>query len=89
MGAGLKGMRLQGAARSGYHRAAGDNPRTPHFGPSSPRPEKSYSAAATLSIELETPELSGMGHSRVFGRIWGGTSQNLAKLAPCSVLIVK
>jgi len=30
-----------------------------------------------------------MGHSRVFGRIWGGTSQNLAKLAPCSVLVVK
>jgi len=30
-----------------------------------------------------------MGHSKVFGRIWGGTSQNLAKLAPCSVLIVK
>ena len=30
-----------------------------------------------------------MGHSRVFGRIWGGTSQNLAKLASCSVLVVK
>ena len=30
-----------------------------------------------------------MGHSRVFGRIWGGTSQNLTKLAPCPVLIVK
>ena len=30
-----------------------------------------------------------MGHSRVFGRIWGGTSQNLTKLAPCSVLVVK
>jgi nucleotide-binding universal stress UspA family protein len=30
-----------------------------------------------------------MGHSRIFGRIWGSTSQNLAKLAPCSVLIVK
>jgi nucleotide-binding universal stress UspA family protein len=30
-----------------------------------------------------------MGHSRVFGRIWGGTSQNLTKLAPCSVLLVK
>jgi nucleotide-binding universal stress UspA family protein len=23
-----------------------------------------------------------MGHSRVFDRIWGGTSQNLAWLAP-------
>jgi nucleotide-binding universal stress UspA family protein len=30
-----------------------------------------------------------MGHSRVFERIWGGTSQNLARLAPCSVLVVK
>jgi nucleotide-binding universal stress UspA family protein len=30
-----------------------------------------------------------MGHSRVFDRIWGGTSQNLACLSPCSVLIVK
>jgi len=30
-----------------------------------------------------------MGHSKVFGRIWGGTSQNLTKLAPCSVLVVK
>jgi nucleotide-binding universal stress UspA family protein len=30
-----------------------------------------------------------MGHSRVFGRIWGGTSQNLTRLAPCSVLVVK
>lgn len=30
-----------------------------------------------------------MGHSRVFGRIWGGTSQNLTKLSPCTVLIVK
>lgn len=29
------------------------------------------------------------GHSRVFGRIWGGTSQNLTKTAPCSVLVVK
>ncbi len=30
-----------------------------------------------------------MGHSRVFGRIWGGTSQNLTKLSPCAVLVVK
>jgi nucleotide-binding universal stress UspA family protein len=30
-----------------------------------------------------------MGHSRVFERIWGGTSQNLTRLAPCSVLVVK
>ena len=30
-----------------------------------------------------------MGHSKVFGRIWGGTSQNLTRLSPCSVLVVK
>jgi nucleotide-binding universal stress UspA family protein len=30
-----------------------------------------------------------MGHSRAFGRIWGGTSQNLTRTAPCSVLVVK
>ena len=30
-----------------------------------------------------------MGHSRVFDRIWGGTSQNLTRLASCSVLVVK
>ncbi|MGQ9523783.1 MAG: universal stress protein [Armatimonadota bacterium] len=30
-----------------------------------------------------------MGHSGVWGRIWGSTSQNLTRLAPCSVLVVK
>ena len=30
-----------------------------------------------------------MGHSRVFDRFWGGTSQNLTRIAPCSVLVVK
>ena len=30
-----------------------------------------------------------MGHSKIFGRIWGSTSQNLTKLSPCTVLIVK
>jgi len=30
-----------------------------------------------------------MGHSRAFGRIWGGTSQNLVKTSPCSVLVTK
>lgn len=30
-----------------------------------------------------------MGHSRIFDHIWGGTSQNLTRLAPCSVLVVK
>ena len=30
-----------------------------------------------------------MGHSKIFGRIWGSTSQNLTKLSPCSVLVIK
>jgi nucleotide-binding universal stress UspA family protein len=30
-----------------------------------------------------------MGHSRIFDHIWGGTSQNLTRLASCSVLVVK
>ena len=29
------------------------------------------------------------GHSRIYDHIWGGTSQNLTRLAPCSVLVVK
>lgn len=30
-----------------------------------------------------------MGHSRIFGRIWGSTSQNLTRLSSCPVLVVK
>jgi nucleotide-binding universal stress UspA family protein len=29
------------------------------------------------------------GHSNLFGRIWGDTSQNLVRLSPCAVLVVK
>jgi nucleotide-binding universal stress UspA family protein len=29
------------------------------------------------------------GHSNLWGRIMGGTTQNLSRLAPCSVLIAK
>lgn len=29
------------------------------------------------------------GHSRIYDHIWGGTSQNLTRMAPCSVLVVK
>jgi nucleotide-binding universal stress UspA family protein len=29
------------------------------------------------------------GHSRIYEHLWGGTSQNLARMAPSSVLIVK
>ena len=30
-----------------------------------------------------------MGHSAIYDRIMGGTCQNLVRLAPCSVLVVK
>lgn len=30
-----------------------------------------------------------MGHSRIYDRIWGGTSQNLTRMSPCTVLVVK
>ncbi|TKB71292.1 MAG: universal stress protein [Nitrospira sp.] len=30
-----------------------------------------------------------MGHSRIFDYLWGGTSQNVTRLAPCSVVVVK
>jgi len=29
------------------------------------------------------------GHSNIFGRVMGSTTQNISRLAPCSVLIVK
>jgi nucleotide-binding universal stress UspA family protein len=39
--------------------------------------------------EFDLLVIGFLGHSSVWGRIWGSTSQNLARLAPCSVLIVK
>ena len=33
--------------------------------------------------------LGFMGHSRIYERIWGSTSQTLTRLSPCSVLVVK
>lgn len=30
-----------------------------------------------------------MGHSRIYERIWGSTSQTLTRLSPCSVLVAK
>jgi nucleotide-binding universal stress UspA family protein len=30
-----------------------------------------------------------MGHSKIYGRIWGSTSQNVTRLAPCTVMVVK
>lgn len=30
-----------------------------------------------------------MGHSKIYDRVWGSTSQNIARLVPCTVMIVK
>jgi nucleotide-binding universal stress UspA family protein len=30
-----------------------------------------------------------MGHSKIFDRVWGSTSQNLTRLSPCTVVLVK
>ena len=30
-----------------------------------------------------------MGHSKIFGKVWGSTSQNITKLSPCTVIVVK
>ena len=30
-----------------------------------------------------------VGHSKIWGRLMGSTSQNLARLAPCTVMVVK
>ena len=29
------------------------------------------------------------GHSNIFGRIWGSTSQTLTRLSPCTVMVVR
>ena len=29
------------------------------------------------------------GHSKIFGGIWGSTSQNITRLSPCTVVLVK
>jgi len=30
-----------------------------------------------------------MGHSRIYGRVWRSTSQNVTHLVPCTVIVVK
>jgi nucleotide-binding universal stress UspA family protein len=30
-----------------------------------------------------------MGHSRIFGKVMGSTAQNIIRLSPCSILVVK
>jgi len=40
-------------------------------------------------IKADLLVIGFMGHSRVFGRIMGGSAANLTRLAPCNVLVVK
>src|SRR4030067_3795996 len=30
-----------------------------------------------------------MSHSKIYDRVWGSTSQNIARLVPCTVIVVK
>ena len=30
-----------------------------------------------------------VGHSKLYDHLWGGTSQNLTRMSPCTVLVVK
>jgi len=39
--------------------------------------------------EYDVLVLGFMGHSAIYDRVMGGTCQNLVRLAPCSVLVVK
>jgi nucleotide-binding universal stress UspA family protein len=41
------------------------------------------------AIKADLLVIGFMGHSRVFGRIMGGSAANLTRLAPCAVLVVK
>ncbi len=38
---------------------------------------------------FDTLAIGFMGHSAVYARVMGGTCQNLVRLAPCTVLVVK
>ena len=39
--------------------------------------------------EFDTLVVGFLGHSAIYDRIMGGTCQNLVRLAPCTVLVVK
>jgi len=39
--------------------------------------------------EFDLLVIGFMGHSKIFGRVWGSTSQNITRLAPCTVVVVK
>ncbi|GAB4413403.1 MAG: universal stress protein [Thermodesulfovibrionales bacterium] len=39
--------------------------------------------------EFDLLVIGFMGHSKIFGRVWGSTSQNITRLTPCTVVVVK
>lgn len=39
--------------------------------------------------EVDLLVIGQVGHTNLLQRVWGGTAQNLARLAPCSVLVVR
>jgi len=55
------------------------------------RPGKEVETIGSLAREGQFDLLivGFTGHRGAFGRIWGGTSENLTKTAPCPVLVVK
>jgi nucleotide-binding universal stress UspA family protein len=55
------------------------------------RPGKKVETIGSLAREGQSDLLiiGFMGRGGAFGRIWGGTSENLTKTAPCPVLVVK
>ena len=40
-------------------------------------------------IEIMLVVIGFMGHSKIYDRVWGSTSQNLTRLVPCTVMVVK
>lgn len=52
-----------------------------------------HEAKAVISFvkehQVEFLIVGQMGHSNILQWVWGGAAQNLTRLAPCSVLVVK
>jgi nucleotide-binding universal stress UspA family protein len=42
-----------------------------------------------LEGQFELLAVGFVGHSNIFGRVMGSTTQNLSRLSPCTVMIVK
>ena len=38
---------------------------------------------------FEVVVIGFMGHSKIYDRVWGSTSQNITRLVPCTVIVVK